>query len=150
MVRHPLYLANFLIYFGVVLYTLVWWFIIISILAFIAYYERIMAREEEFLAEKFGDEFKQWAERTPAFFPQLSLWQKPAMTFSIKSVLKREHSTFMTMVTAFAFTHYGADFFGNTQLDAGAGWLIAFLLSFVVFNILRLMKKKKLLSEEGR
>lgn len=150
VVRHPLYLANFLIYIGVVLYTLVWWFILIAILAFIAYYERIMAREEEYLQNKFADKFTAWANRTPAFFPKASLWKKPTLSFSFKTVLKREHSTFMTMVTAFAFTHYGADYFGNKQLDASAAWLVAFILTFIVFNILRFLKKKKKFSVHDR
>ncbi|MDZ7722974.1 MAG: isoprenylcysteine carboxylmethyltransferase family protein [candidate division KSB1 bacterium] len=150
IVRHPLYLANFMIYLGLVMYTLVWWLMLISILAFIAYYERIMAREEEFLQEKFGESFTQWAERTPAFFPNLKLWKKPDLRFSLKSVLKREHSTFMTMITAFTFTHYGADFFGNFRFESGFGWLVAFLLTFALFYTLRTLKKKKKLSVEGR
>lgn len=51
-VRHPLYLANFLIGLGLACYTLTWWFVVIYILTFWLYYERIMIAEEAFLQSK--------------------------------------------------------------------------------------------------
>lgn len=145
MVRHPLYLSNFLIYIGVIMYTIVWWFVIIAVLLFIIYYERIMIREEVFLQNKFGQQYRQWKEKTPGFFPNIRLWKKPELNFSLNRVLKREHSSFMTLITLFTFTHYGADFFGNAQFDTNAVWMIVFILSFIVFITLRTLKKKKLL-----
>ena len=77
MVRHPLYLGNFFISMGIALFIQVWWLIIITALAFWLYYERIMFVEEEFLRRKFGTLYMQWAEKTPAFIPNLRLWQHP-------------------------------------------------------------------------
>src|SRR6476646_11335574 len=52
IVRHPLYLGNFLIGFGVSLVQVVWWLPVIYALAFWLYYERIMFAEESFLSQK--------------------------------------------------------------------------------------------------
>lgn len=49
IVRHPLYLGNFLIMLGVVMFTQVWWVILIAILSFWLYYERIIFTELEWI-----------------------------------------------------------------------------------------------------
>ena len=67
IVRHPLYLGNFVIFLGVTLFVEVWWFILVAILLFWVYYERIMFSEEEFLRKKFGDLYLEWSDKTPAF-----------------------------------------------------------------------------------
>jgi len=87
LVRHPLYLGNFLIFMGIIAYTLSWWLILMSAILFTIYYERIMYTEETFLREKFGEKFTAWASRTPAFFPHFSLWKSPDLSFSVKNIL---------------------------------------------------------------
>ena len=57
VVRHPLYLGNYIIGLGIMLVLLVWWLPVIYTLAFWLYYERIMFAEERFLLAKFGDAF---------------------------------------------------------------------------------------------
>ena len=57
IVRHPLYLANFLIGLGLACFTLTWWFPLMYTLTFWLYYERIMMAEEAFLRLKFGEQF---------------------------------------------------------------------------------------------
>lgn len=69
VVRHPLYLGNFLITMGFALFVEVWWFVMFTVLFFWLYYERIMFAEEEFLRRKFGASYRQWADETPAFWP---------------------------------------------------------------------------------
>ena len=54
LVRHPLYLGNFLMWLAPALLTGHVWFILVFILAFWLYYERIMFAEEQFLFGKFG------------------------------------------------------------------------------------------------
>lgn len=89
IVRHPLYLGNFFIFIGMALFTQVPWFVLIAVLAFCLYYERIMFAEEKFLRGKFGDEYLRWADRRPAFIPSFKHYQKPALRFSFRNVLNR-------------------------------------------------------------
>ena len=49
VVRHPLYVGNYLMWLGVALFTRAWWAPVIVSLVFWLYYERIMFAEEEFL-----------------------------------------------------------------------------------------------------
>ena len=54
VVRHPLYLGNYLMWLGVALFSRTWWAPVIVSLVFWLYYERIMFAEEEFLRRQFG------------------------------------------------------------------------------------------------
>ncbi len=151
VVRHPLYLGNFLIFMGIIAYTLSWWLILMSAILFTIYYERIMYTEETFLREKFGENFTSWASRTPAFLPKLSLWIPSGLTFSFRNILKREYNTFLTTITGFTVIHYASDFFGNYRFDSGLTWLFAFLISLVIYLTIRTLKKKtRTLNVEGR
>ncbi len=42
IVRHPLYLGNFLIFLGITLFVQVWWFSLLAILAFWLYYDLVI------------------------------------------------------------------------------------------------------------
>jgi len=101
VVRHPLYLGNFLIILGMMMFTQVWWIVLISVLMFWIYYERIIFAEEEFLRKKFGNLFLEWAEKTPAFLPRIKKWQKPDLPFSFRTVLNREYTGFFIITSSF-------------------------------------------------
>src|SRR4051794_2336132 len=107
IVRHPLYLGNFLIGFGISLVQLVWWLPVIYVLAFWLYYERIMFAEESFLNRKFGTPYQEWAAATPAFLPRFSQWRAPSLPFSWLNVLGREYSGLMVVILC----HAGQEFF---------------------------------------
>ncbi|MBD3240224.1 MAG: DUF1295 domain-containing protein, partial [Chitinivibrionales bacterium] len=100
-VRHPLYVGNYLLFLGVTLLTGVWWFVIVGSLLYWLYYERIMYAEEEFLRDKYGDSFVQWASRTPAFLPALGRWTAPPAV-SVKRVLKNEYTSVLGLAASFA------------------------------------------------
>ena len=76
IVRHPLYLANFLVALGLSLFPRTWFLPIIVSLATLLYYERIAAREEEFLDARFGAAFRRWAEAVPATIPSFKAWRR--------------------------------------------------------------------------
>ena len=83
IVRNPLYLGNFLMILGVVLFLRIWWIPALYATLFALYYERIIFAEEMFLRDKFGQDYLAWASKTPAFFPKFALW-KPTASFSGK------------------------------------------------------------------
>ncbi|MBC8214771.1 MAG: DUF1295 domain-containing protein [Candidatus Marinimicrobia bacterium] len=66
IVRHPLYLANFFMWFGFMMFVPAWWVSVLFIFSFWLYYERIMFAEEDFLKNKFVDDYEKWANKTPA------------------------------------------------------------------------------------
>ncbi len=151
VVRHPLYLGNFVIFMGIVLFIESWWFALVGVLGFLLYHERIMFTEEEFLRGKFGEPFLQWAAQTPAFFPDFRKWRRPALPFSLKTVLRREYSTFMGMAAAFTFVGILAHLLSEKRLVLRPGWMVFFGASLAIyFTLLTLKKNTHLLDAQGR
>ena len=79
--RHPLYLGNFFIWLGVAMLSENLWFTIAFILLYWLYYEGIMYPEENFLIDKFGDVYLDWAIHIPAFLPSLKNYVRPKYPF---------------------------------------------------------------------
>ncbi len=150
VVRHPLYLGNFLIWFGVSLFIRSFFFSLAAILLFLLYYERIIFAEEDFLREKFGQAFNDWAERTPVFFLRLKNWQKPSLPFSLKTVLKREYTAFFVITATFTCLEVIGDFYYKGKWQISWFYLILFCFGLVVYIILLTLKKKHFLDVEGR
>lgn len=90
IVRHPLYVGNFLMWLGPTLLTGHSWFILLICLAFWLYYERIMFAEEQFLRNKFGAAYLEWASRTPPFIPRFRNYRRASIPFNWKKVVKKE------------------------------------------------------------
>jgi len=151
IVRHPLYLGNFLIVLGITSFIGVWWCPVIVILAFWLYYERMMFAEEEFLRRKFGDRYLKWAERTPAFLPKFKNWQQPSLPFSFRNVLRREYSGFFGIIASFTFLEVRKDILAEGRWELDWEWASLFFSSLAIFVTLRTLKKKtKLLEVKGR
>jgi protein-S-isoprenylcysteine O-methyltransferase Ste14 len=152
VIRHPLYLGNLIVIFGLLLFIRVWWFAAIGTLLFWIYYERIAFAEEEFLRRKFGAPYEDWAERTPAFLPQFKNWSRPDLTFSVRKVLKREYSGFFAVIASFTCLEIMKEIAFNTwhaRLDRT--WVVLFSVGLIVYLTLRTLKKKtSLLDAPGR
>jgi protein-S-isoprenylcysteine O-methyltransferase Ste14 len=151
LVRHPLYLGNFFMWLGIVMFVHSWWLTFTFVLAFWLYYERIMYAEEEFLRDKFGVAYLKWAERTPAFWPDFSHWQAPNLPFSWRNVLKREYHGLFGIVFSFTILEVTGDYIVSRQLIFDGLWIGIFAVNLVIYILLRfLVKKTRLLHEEGR
>jgi protein-S-isoprenylcysteine O-methyltransferase Ste14 len=151
LVRHPLYLGNFVIWIGVAMFCRLWWLTAIVALLFWIYYERIMFAEEEFLRRKFGDAYVAWANHTPAFLPRLSGWRRPDLPFSLRTVLRREYpGLFGICVCFFALEAYQRVVI-HGQWRPNPLWTGIFIAGLVLFLALRTLKRKTtLLAVEGR
>ncbi|MDL2296884.1 isoprenylcysteine carboxylmethyltransferase family protein [Bacteroidales bacterium OttesenSCG-928-B11] len=106
MVRHPLYLGNYLMWAGLLFFTMNIPVILIVSLIFWIYYERIMFAEEAYLTRQFGDEFVDWSMGVPAFIPALRKFKRSNVPFSFKTVLRREYTGLFSMVFAYTLTDY--------------------------------------------
>jgi protein-S-isoprenylcysteine O-methyltransferase Ste14 len=151
IVRHPIYLGNFLMWFGISLLPRCWWFTVITVLIFWLYYERIMFAEECFLLEQFGDWYRQWAARTPAFIPKFNNWVKPDLPFSLKSAVSREYSTFFTIIVMFTLFKVMVGWFSQGTLLLDLPTALLFSLGLLTYVTIRVLKKNTgLLRAEGR
>ena len=75
IMRNPLYAGNFIAILGVLICVKVWWLIVIFVPCYWLYIERVVAAEEVYLEEKFGDAYREWVSRVPAFLPRFAHWQ---------------------------------------------------------------------------
>lgn len=141
IVRHPLYLANFLIGLGLSCYTLTWWFVGLYVLTFWLYYERIMLAEEAFLHAKFGGEFEAWATTTPAFVPSFRHYVPPALPFSLRNILKREYNTLLQIVVVSFLLEFFGDWFDTHRISVSPHWYGFLAAGTLIWLILRLLKR---------
>jgi protein-S-isoprenylcysteine O-methyltransferase Ste14 len=151
VVRHPLYLGNYLIIVGMAMFPRAWYLPLIVTLAYIVYYERIIYREEEFLEEKFGEDFRAWARRTPLMLPQWRLFRPSALPFEWRAALCKECYAMAGVPAAFFFLDVVEDYVveGTLELDPlWSGLFIGALCFFVAVRVLR--KTTKILHVQGR
>ncbi|PSR56164.1 lipid A phosphate methyltransferase [Adhaeribacter arboris] len=141
VVRHPLYLGNFLMWLGLFLFMGIWWFVVICALAYWLYYERIMFAEEEFLRRSYSSAYENWARQTPAFFPRFSGWRSSNLPFSLRNVLKREYNGLFAMVISFTALNALSHLMVHHRFQVDKFWQIVFGLGTVLFLILRSLKK---------
>jgi protein-S-isoprenylcysteine O-methyltransferase Ste14 len=142
IVRNPLYIGNFVICLGIFLFIQVWWLVLIAVVGYYFYYERIVFTEEDYLHKKFGDYFLQWANKTPAFLPNFRNWKTPDVEFSFKTVLRREFSTFFAIIATLTGLNVAADLFSEKKLQIEMFWVVLFLSGLAFYCAMVVLKKK--------
>lgn len=151
IVRHPLYLGNYFMWIGIVLYTFNFSFVLVVSLLFWLYYERIMFAEERFLERKFGDDYMIWAGSTPAFIPAFGKYTKNIVPFSFKSILRREYSGVLATIIGFVFIDDLRRYFEMDTFRLDTAWHRALGITALLALILRSLKHyTSILSEDDR
>ena len=151
VMRNPLYLGNFFMWFAIILFIDIYWFSIVYIMCFWMYYERIIFAEEQFLRNKYDEPYVKWTMETPIFIPRLTGWKRPDLQFSFKNVLKREYSGFFAMFFTFALFDLIENYIRNFSWQLSEFWAYALLISGLIALTLRTLKKKtKILHVKGR
>lgn len=113
IVRHPLYVGNFLMWSGPAMLTGNFWFIIAFSLFYWVYYERIMYAEEQFLRTKFGKDYLKWSENVPAFIPKIKNFKKSNIPFSWKKVVKKEKNGLFALFLVFCVFNISGELIEN-------------------------------------
>jgi protein-S-isoprenylcysteine O-methyltransferase Ste14 len=132
-VRHPLYLANTLIWVGCSLLSGTWYLPVIVILLSFIYHERIAAREEAFLLETFGERFRVWAAGIPAMIPSFATYRSSGIRFQARKVLMQESHGLCAIGTAFLVLDTLEDSARLHRLHVDPRWLLVFLVTLVPF-----------------
>ena len=122
--------------------TLTWWLIAIYVAYFALYYERIMFAEEAFLRKRFGNEFVDWASRTPAFVPSIRHWTKANRSMNWEKVVRQECAAIA--VIAIAFPGLELAIHSNQPGDIGveAWWYVVALTGITLYAVARVMKRR--------
>jgi len=142
LIRHPLYLANFLMWIGLGLFTRMWCVNVVFCLSYWLYYERIMFAEEAFMREKFGEDYICYAENTSAFLPMhWSRWRSPSINFNWKKVFRKELSSFYAMVISFVILKLYENFLVYHKLVLSRNWIIFLAIGTLIYITLQFLKK---------
>ena len=151
LIRHPLYLGNFFMWLGPVLFLRSITFTIVFCLVYWLYYERIMFAEEQFLRKKFGDEYDKWSEKVSPFIPFSFNYIPPVLGFSFRNVLKREYNSFVNIFVIFIILDLFRNYFLSGSIYLTDMWIYLFAGAVFIWLVIRIIHKKtKWLQVEGR
>ena len=156
VVRHPLYFANFIVFIAFILLFKSLLLALFMALAYFLYYERIMLAEEQFLERKYGESYRAWAGKTPAFLPRLTGFVRPSLSFSWRSALVREFHTLFLISAAFALVEMLEALILEKQnfsewIADEPVWMVVFVASAVIYVCIYTIKKRtKWLKVKGR
>jgi len=151
IVRHPLYIGNFLMWLGPILFLRSVWCVIIFVLAYWLYYERIMFAEEQFLRRKFGEVYDTWAFRVKAVIPGLKHYTSSSLPFSFKNVMKREYNSIVNVFIVFAVLDVTRNLAITGRIYMEPLYLGLLIAAVIFWGIIRyLVKRTKFLYVEGR
>jgi protein-S-isoprenylcysteine O-methyltransferase Ste14 len=142
VVRHPLYLANFLVGLGI--FSLPGSALVTSIyvLTFWLYYERIMFAEEQFLRRRFKKVFLRWAKQRRAMIPSLRRWRRPSRPFSVRAAIRSEYRTLWGIFATYALLDGLENSIVENRGRMEAAWQIFFVSVTIVCIILRILDKR--------
>lgn len=110
--RNPLYLGSFLLGFGFMITSGIWWLALIFTVLYLGIYFPVMSVEAEDLAESFGDEYKKYADGVSLFFPWFSSYKSKDNGFETTLYLKyREYQAALGFLFVLAILAAKAYFF---------------------------------------
>ena len=142
LVRHPLYVGNFFAWLGVALFFKQWWIAAIVALIFWIYYERIMYAEEEFLRDKYGQTYLDWASITPAFVPSFNNWKAPDRTLCLAKIIKNENKSLFAITVSFSTLDVLGHLLVEHEWAMSPFWMYVFFANLLIYLVIRFLKKK--------
>ena len=99
--RNPLYLGSFVLGLGFTIASGVWWLGLIFIILFLGIYLPVMRVESNDLKELFGNDYEDYAERVPLFFPRVTAFKASQAKFDMDLYLRyREYRAALGLIFA--------------------------------------------------
>jgi len=151
--RNPLYVGNALVLLGLFVVHNNPLAYIIGLLFFGVAYWGIVAAEEKFLLEKFGGDYRAYCARVNRFWPDFSQYREAVagMDFNWRRIVIKDYSTVYTwvvgMIILIAWEHTCWN--GGAFIDALSSILIPLGLATAIVLLVRLLKKRGMLSEHA-
>src|SRR5664279_249587 len=142
LLRHPLYLGNFFMWLGPVLFLRSVEAAVLFVLIYWLYYERIMFAEEQFLRRKFGDIYDKWSEKVSSFIPFSFKYISPGLPFSVKNVLKREYNSFVNIFVIFTLLDLFRNYFLSERIYLTAMWIYMLATAVAIWLVVRIIEKR--------
>lgn len=150
IVRHPLYLGNFIMGLGVALQPRVWYLPVIVGLVTWLYYERVIVAEEAFLERTFGERFRTWANAVPIAIPRWRAYIPSQLPFSFPAAVRREFYGVCMLVVIFFLLDILEDLVQEGRLEFDPFWTSLVVVAIVGFFVLRALKHRTDLLQRDR
>jgi protein-S-isoprenylcysteine O-methyltransferase Ste14 len=151
IVRNPLYIGNFFMWLGPVLFLRSVWCLIIFVLAYWLYYERIIFAEEQFLRRKFGEVYDSWTYKVNAIFPTFKNYVRSELEFSFRNVLKREYNSITNMFLVFTVLDMTRNLAITGKIYVEPLYISMAVAAVIFWGVMRyLVKRTNFLYVEGR
>ena len=152
--RNPLYVGNLLLLLGVILISGNPWSYLIGIPLALGAYRAIVAAEEAFLLDEFGDEYRRYCATVNRWLPSprrvgRALRQTP---FNWSRVIVKDYNTiyvwFSAAMAVLVYEHLSIPAYHQNWLDQRPLGL-AFLALTGIYALARVLKKKRILTPDG-
>ena len=140
VVRNPLYLANYLIWLGISIYSASYILVIVSSFIFFIVYERIILTEELYLSRKYKEKYSQFLLKTPCFLPSIKKYRKSNESFSFKKILKQEYSSTLSTIIAFIYIDVLTNYTFNNILNFEKVHIIILGVSVFLTLLLKIIR----------
>lgn len=108
VVRNPLYVFSFIALVGVGLQSGMFILLALLVAAFTAYYPMVVAKEEAFLLDKFGETYENYLREVPRWKPNFKLWNEPTHSDCQPKFIRKtlmDASVFFLAMPIFSFIH---------------------------------------------
>lgn len=142
LIRHPLYVGNSFIWLGIAMRLKLWWVVLLVMTYYWLYYEKIMFTEEDFLRRKFGEDYEEWANRTPTLIPNFKNYVRPAGKFSWKKLIRKENDGVYALIMNLFLLDLFADWIHDKQIEISDFWIIFFTSTTLLYILVKIIKKK--------
>jgi protein-S-isoprenylcysteine O-methyltransferase Ste14 len=151
--RNPLYLGNILIFIGLGIFANSILFYCIGIPLFIFMYMAIIKAEENYLTNKFGEEYIEYCKNVNRFIPNLSGIRKTmgSITFNWRRLIVKEYGTIYIWIICMILLIMKNQYAQYNHEDSETVVFILFLLSIFVtflYVVARYLKKSKRLTAD--
>jgi protein-S-isoprenylcysteine O-methyltransferase Ste14 len=136
IVRNPLYLGNFLIYNGVLAaYSSLAALAFFNAFFIVNYYFIILA-EENYLENRFGDEYREYRRAVPRVIPRFTPYQKNDRPFSLAKVVFKEKGTTLYWIFFYALSLLVKQYKLNDGTIENFWWHAAPVLALFALNLI--------------
>lgn len=143
--RNPLYLGNSMLAVGIalVVHAAAFYLIVLPLVGYA--YVSIVAAEEAFLQQKFGDAYRDYCRRVHRWIPRWRGWSESiaGMRFNWRRVLVKEYNTAFVLVLALTVVKLWSDYRvrGSAVLPSSTALLFALACWVSAYACVRALKK---------
>lgn len=147
IVRHPIYISNFLMVLSMSLYLGILWYTVMTSFLSVLITERIVYQKENCQYNKYGDDFTLWAKTTGAVVPYVLNWQSPVGSREYQFTARRMSPFVLVSVGSFLGISIVKHRILEGYFNLPIAWTVAFVVALITFIVfynkqLRLRKEK--------